>query len=268
MSPTKPYKMPKPLPRNFDDARFLFGSYEDMINMAIQHREDAQYAEFAPWIIPSKHPDTTSAFTVERDFRNTLLVGSPILYVQNDTPYYARLSSVGETSLGIQGAPMTVADELTSVFVGDPTMLVQVDLLIPGLYAVAATTTLLLSQAGRYYSWSGFRARLVAFRIRHATDDSTVQPKINILVDGARVSTNDTTLGIQPSAAAWVWNPDVAIDKTNYIVETDDAIEVEVTAAGGTMDASDLSVALFFAMEKRAFSDILQLTNLHRLLYT
>jgi len=261
MSPQKPFKIRYPL--NFSEARNTFADLDYEINAAIQDREDAEYAEVPPWVIPTHRPTTTSTVTVDPDLQNTLNIGRPVIYIQNDTPYYGRLKTVTTDTWTIQGAPMTVSQDFAEhgFFLGYANSIVQVDLKIPGLYGAVATTTALLSLAGTFQSWGNARARLVAFAARHATNDTTANPKINILVDGARVSTADGNLGIQPLAASWVWNPDVSINTTNYIVETDDPIEIEVTAAGGTGDASDLSVALFIAYEKRAMSDILHLVN-------
>jgi hypothetical protein len=261
MSPTKPFKIRYPL--NFSEARQAFTSLDEEINGAIQTREDAEYAEVPPWVIPTHRPTTTSTVTSDPDLQNTLNIGRPVLYVQSDIPYYGRLKTVTTDTWTIQGAPMTVGTDFAEhgFFLGYSESMVQMDLRLPGLYGAGATTTALLTLAGTFRLWGGSRARLVAFAARHATNDTTVNPKINILVDGARVSTNNGNLGIQPLAASWVWNPDVAIHTTNYIIETDDPIEIEVTAAGGTGDASDLSVVLFICYEKRAMSDILQLVN-------
>jgi len=264
MSPQKPFALRYPL--NFNEARQAFSSLDAEINGAIQTREDMVYAELPPWLIPTKRPTTTSTITTEVDLETTVIPGCPVLYIQGDVPYYGRLKTVSSTTWTIQGPPMTVGtmfagDGIHGFFLGYANSIVQMNLRIPGLYGAGATTTALLTFSGQYLTWSGSRARLVAFKARHATNDATVNPKVNILVDGARVSTNDANLGIQPLVANWVWNPDVAIHATNYVVETDDAIEVEVTAAGGTGDASDLSVTLFIAYEKRAVSDILQLVN-------
>jgi hypothetical protein len=252
---------------NFEEARqFTVQTIQDLINGMIQTREDAEYAEVPPWLIPSHEPTTSSTVTVYLNLINSIIPGRPVLYVQNDIPYYGRLKTVAADTWTIQGAPMILGTKFAQhgFFIGYANSILQIDFHLPGLYGAAATTTGLLSVAGRYYSWEGVRARLVAFAARHVTDDGASNPKINMLVNGNRVSTNNGGLGIQPIAASWVWNPDVAIHTTNYIVETGDPIEIEITAAGGAGNAANLTVSVFIAIEKRAMSDIFQLVNRHQ----
>jgi hypothetical protein len=100
------------------------------------------------------------------------------------------------------------------------------------------------------FRWQGRKAYLVSFLAVHETADATSNPKINVKINAAAVSTNDTNLGIQLSTAGtWVRNPAIAINTSNYDINLDEAIEITCTAAAGTGGASYLTVSLVFVQE-------------------
>ncbi len=76
--------------------------------------------------------------------------------------------------------------------------------------------------------------------------DSTVQPNVTVLINGSAVGTDNANTGLP--VALVVQSTDVGINPLNYRVEYGDVIEL-ATTAGGTGDASDLTVFLTFVSE-------------------
>jgi len=98
--------------------------------------------------------------------------------------------------------------------------------------------------------WSGPKAYLVAFSGVQMTVDTGTEPKINIQINNAAVSTADSNNGIQLSTSGtWVDNSAIAISTTNYDINRGEELEVDCTAAGGTGDAENLTVQCVFVLE-------------------
>lgn len=192
-------------------------------------------------------PASTSTLTMS--VTSPLVVGLPVRYTISSVVYYGIITTVtANTSIAIAGAPM--GGDVTAFAYGRPEMIAQVDIAIPGDYG-AATGDVLASLGKSYFSWRFGKAYLVAFSGVHNTAAGTTNPKVNVKVNAAAVSTNDTNLGIQLSTAGtWVDNSAVAINTSNYDINKGEAVEINCTAAGVATDgAKNLTVSLTFVLE-------------------
>ena len=194
-------------------------------------------------------PASTSTLTMTVDKTGTVKVGMPIRYTISSVVYYGICTAITSNLLTIAGAPM--GGDVTKLEYGLPSSVQVVSLDVGDLYAEATSTTMLYSLMDIKRLWRQGKAYCVTFSAMHKTVAGTTQAKINVLVNGQRVSTNDTNLGIQLSTAGtWVDNSAVAISTTYYDINPGEAIELECTAAGvGTPKGADLTVEAVFVLE-------------------
>jgi len=176
-------------------------------------------------------------------------VGDAIKYVDGRGTYFAVITAVtANTSITIAGAAFDTGSNLTALYVGN-NKVIQLDFFISGTYA-DGTGDLLASDMNTYFKWQGRKAYLVAFSAVHKTADTTTNPKINVKVNAAAVSTNDSNNGVQLSTAGtWVDNSAVAVNTSNYDINRGESVEINCTAAGGTGDAANLTVSCVFVQE-------------------
>jgi hypothetical protein len=78
------------------------------------------------------------------------------------------------------------------------------------------------------------------------TLDSTVQPKINVTINGNAISTDNAGDGIP--VALVLQSTSIGINTAKYRIVNGDVIEI-TTTQGGTGDASDLTAFLTFISE-------------------
>lgn len=209
----------------------------------------------------STTPLSTSQFTVTNtdDFElrdsaglanGTIAKGLPVRFVISGTAYYGIVTDgVQNTSITIAGASIT--GTFSALCVGPFEKVVQ--RVFPMTAAVDYSNTVSvthLATFGRtYFKWRGPRGYLVTYSVVHQVAAATTQPKINVLVAGSRVGTFDSNQGIQPTTAGtWVDNSAVAINTSNYDINNDEALEVEVTAAGTGTAGDYLTVSCTFVL--------------------
>ena len=200
-------------------------------------------------LIASSNYTATPASTSQITMSETELMspGLPLKYTYDGNTYYGRVNAVTtDTNITIQGAPLDTNHDLTALYVGTPEMVVQVNCFVAGTYGDGAGD-LLNADMNAAMTWQLTTAYLVAFGAKHATDDGTANPKINVKVGGNVVSTNDSNNGIQVDDV-WVANPAVAINTTSYVCTRGESLEVACTAAGTDGDAADLSVEAVFVL--------------------
>lgn len=193
-------------------------------------------------------PASTSTLTMSDT--SAVYVGDGIKYTDGRGTYYAIVTAVSaNTSITIAGAAFDTGSDVTALYVGN-NKIIQMDFFDSGTYGDGAND-LLAADMNTYSKWQGRKAYLVSFSAVHKTADTgAAQPKINVKVNAAAVSTNDTNNGVQLSTAGtWVDNSAVAINTSNYDINRGEAIEITCTAAGTNGDASDLTVSLVFVQE-------------------
>ncbi|MCP4645778.1 MAG: hypothetical protein GY851_35360 [bacterium] len=210
-------------------------------------------AEDTDW---NDDPPSTSTITTISDLSTIIKVGTPLKFTlgggaANPGTYYAVVTAMAVNLITIAGAPLETDDgDLTALWIGRPERVAQVDLFIAGTYGDGVDTTLLASDMSSYFKWGGSAAYLVMYECVHLTVDTGAEPKINVRVNGADVSTNDANNGVQLGATAtWVANSAVAINTTNYDIQRGEPLELHCPVAGGTGDAAELTVTCFFVFE-------------------
>jgi len=256
LSPARVVQEPFRIPSaDWEEQRNAWQGLKQRLASITQVIEDAQYAEVPSWHYDTT-PTTSSTITFTKSLSNTILPAVPLLYVQDDIPYYARLKSISGGTWTIQGAPMDTASEIQYLGVGYSTSMVQWDITIPVAYGFVGD--LVTPNTGRILHWNLPKARLVAFSVIHETDATISQPSVNVKVDGNLVSTESGNNGPSVSTSLG-WNSDVAINTTNYVVEPESLIDIACTVAGNDGSAANLTVTLLFAYEKRALTDVFQL---------
>lgn len=190
-------------------------------------------------------PASTSRITMSDTSR--LYIGMPLKYEYDEVAYYGLVSDVSDNAyIDIQGAPLDTGEDITTLYIGSIERAVQVDFFISGTYADGAETELLDADMNTGFTWMMAGARLVAFKVKHKSDDSSSQPYVNMTVNGSLVSTENSGDGPQVSTE-WVYASGVAINTGNYVVNRDAVIEIS-TSAGGAGDAEHLTVEAFFVL--------------------
>jgi hypothetical protein len=201
-------------------------------------------------ISTSKYTSTPAdTDTLTMSDTSDMAVGIPIRYTISGTVYYGQVVSITtDTSIDIVGA--SLSGSVTKLEIGRAHKIVTVPMYISGTYADGTDTDLLANDMTTYIKWRQGKAYLVSFSAVHDTVDSGTEPKVNVQINNAAVSTNDSNNGVQLSTAGtWVDNSAVAISTSNYDINWDEELEVACTAAGGTGDAEDLTVLCTFVLE-------------------
>ena len=189
-------------------------------------------------------PASTSTITTLIDRTAAISIGTPVRYEIAGVVYYGMVMNVTTTTITIAGPPLS--DDIDDLYFGVPEMVIQVDHDIPGAFAAGAEDELIKTIRKSHSVWRGQPAYLV--QIGHIVQalDSGTQPNVTASIGGGVVGTDNTNTGLP---VALVFQPTgVGINPSNYRIEYGDAIEL-ATTAGGTGDASDLTVFLTFVSE-------------------
>jgi hypothetical protein len=160
--------------------------------------------------------------------------------------YFIVTAVVSDTSISVAGPPLG-AVTITAITKPNKTHVVQVDLFMPGNYLVGGTTTTLLARETRtLFQWLRPSAYLCYVAARQAVVDGSTQPDINITLGGSSVLVTDLSL----SGTSWVVADASSgtVVLANYGVSFTEALEVDLTAAAGDLDARDLIVSLGFVL--------------------
>jgi hypothetical protein len=178
-------------------------------------------------------------------------LGDAIKYTDGRGTYFAVVATVTtNTSVAISGAPLDTESNITALYIGN-NKIIKTVYFVGTVYADATNTALLETDMKTFEFWDGRKAYLVDFGVVHEVPDTGTQPKVNILINGSAVSTNDSNNGIQLSGTGGtrVKNSAVSINTSNYDANQDEPIEISCTAAGGTGDAANLTVFCIFVQE-------------------
>lgn len=200
----------------------------------------------------SDTPPSTSTITTVVDLSATIKVGAPLRYKVGANYRIGIVTAVTSDLITVMGEPLTTgAGDLTELYYGAPEMVGTLSMAAAGVYADATDTDLLANHGKGYHKWTLARAHVVGLSAAHQTVDTTAQPKVNLNIGGAAVSTNDSNNGVQLSGTAgtWVDNPAVAINTTNNVLTYGAAITPTCTVAAGTKDAANLTVLVTYVME-------------------
>jgi hypothetical protein len=189
-------------------------------------------------------PASTSTITTLIDRTGAISIGTPVRYEIAGVIYYGLVMNITSTTLTIAGPPLS--DDIDDLYFGVSEMVGQADYVIPGEFAAAAVDKLIKTFQKSHSVWRGKPAYLV--QIGHIVQalDSTDQPEVTASINSGVVGTDNTNTGLP--VALVVQSTGIGINPSNYRIEYGDVIELETTA-GGTGDASDLTVFLTFVSE-------------------
>lgn len=230
------------------DAEAATGTATDkaLVPANLVHSREAHWQELAT----SKYTATPSdTDTLAMSDTTDVAVGVPIRYTISSVVYYGQVvAETGNTSIDIVGA--SLGGDVTKLEVGQAQRIVIVPMYVDSTYGDGAEANLLAVDMTTYIKWRLGKAYCVSFSCIHSGVDTGAEPKINVQINNAAVSSNDTNNGVQLGAAAtWVDNSAVAITTASYDINFDEELEVECTVAGGTGDAEDLTVIATFVLE-------------------
>ena len=188
-------------------------------------------------------PPSTSTLTTTSDLSGTIKAGFGLKYTISAAVYYGMVTGITSDTITIAGAPM--GGDVTALSWCRPGNMQRDVIEISGAWASVANATLLesygLLEDG--IIWRGSPAYLVGiFASVTSQDTGANEPRFNVLIGGAPVSTANTTEGIEPDTAA-VSNV-VATNTTNYAIVFGGAIEFETDGNGTENDSKNLKAEL------------------------
>jgi hypothetical protein len=178
------------------------------------------------------------------DLTSTILVGYGLKYTISSVVYYGVVTAITSNLLTVAGAPL--GGDVTALY-WCSTGVFQLDFFIPGLFADAANTTLIATDAHSKISWR--IAKSYCVRMLHTVridDTGANQPIVNVSINGSALCTSNTNAGLAV-AETWV-STVVDINTSNYDINPTEAIEVITDASGSNDNAVDLTVSLVFVM--------------------
>lgn len=189
-------------------------------------------------------PASTSTITTLIDRTGAISIGTPIRYVISSVAYYGLVMNITSTTLTIAGPPLS--DDIDDLYFGVSEMVVQLDHDIPGAFAASAVDELIKTIRKSHSVWRGQPAYLVQIGHIVQAPDSGTQPNVTASIGGGVVGTDNTNTGLP--VALVVQPTGIGINPSTYRIVYGDAIEL-ATTAGGTGNASDLTVLLTFVSE-------------------
>lgn len=196
-------------------------------------------------------PSSTSVLLMNTDLTSLIVPGMGLQYEIGGISYFGQVHLIASNALTIYGAPL-IGDVTALYLTRQP--LISIKVIVPGSFADSATTTLIKDDiAGMADSpyWNLQAGRVVFCRVGRRLNDSgaSVQPSINILLNGNELLTTPITL---PAAGTDTVTSVTEIDTSNYRIQRGEQWDIKVNAAsGGTPanDAKDLEVDLVIVPE-------------------
>ncbi len=198
--------------------------------------------------LPSFTYVSATSFTVSDTsfYQEALAVGRPVKYKVTGNDYrYAVVTSYSSGTVTVAGVDLTSGDDV--MMYGHTSNVVPVQFGIPGSFADAPNTTLLLTDTLTKYMWPLGDAYCVKLSTTVVQDDSGVnQPRVNMRLNGSVVSSDNSDNGPEVSES---WNHTTNdIKSNNYMISNGESIEVSTDANGTNNDASDLSIVGLFIL--------------------
>lgn len=230
-------------------AEILTGT-DDYKYVTAKAINDAQIQRwtYVPTASYTATPASTSTITTGVDLTSLVKDGSPIRYTIGGVVYYGQVTAVTSVLITIRGAPLS--GDITKLEIGTSRLIEQVQLFVGSAYGDATNTDLMYTDMKTKIPWCIGKAYCVYFSAMQAGVDTGTEPKVNLLINGQRVSTNDSNLGIQlTTAGTIVDNSAVAINTTNYDINRGELITAECSAAGQSGDAENLTITAIFVKE-------------------
>lgn len=195
-------------------------------------------------------PASSSTVTMLADRTAIIRPGMALRYSIGGTVYYGICTAITADLMTVAGAPLS--GDVTSIdYSIFPGMVEIIQLMIPGYWADAADTSLILNDLVQPFIWGGPPAALVTIQARTRSTDTggSTYPRINARIGATttdRICTSNSTAGLEIAASTTWYTSVVDIDPTQYMVNTGDTIELTTDANGGNDNASDMVVVLKF----------------------
>ncbi len=191
-------------------------------------------------------PASTSSITMSDT--EGMAVGLPVRYRLDDgSLLYGVITGVTPDALiSIAGPPLGA--DISRLDLGLPDQIEQMTFYVPAFFATV-NTNILLTSAGLFVRWNNAPAFVVAFAIRQRTPDGTSQPRVNVMLGGAAVSTLNGGDGPDLGIGSWADNGAVAVDVPNYALGNKEDIDLKLTKTGGNEASTDLAVGIIVVYE-------------------
>lgn len=196
-------------------------------------------------------PSSTSVLLMSDT--SAMKVGVPIRYSDSSGTFYAQVTAISaNVSITIRGAPFDTGDDVITLAVGLPEMMLWVIIDVAGNYADAADTDLNDGNDGKKMFWEGPRAYCMGFDMLHSlADTGAAQPRANLRLGGESVSVSSTGSSAGPllSTAQTVVSTVVDINTANYQIDRGDKITCTTDGLGSNDNAEGLEMHAVFVME-------------------
>jgi hypothetical protein len=189
-------------------------------------------------------PLSNCSITMKVDRASVIKTGTPIKILTSDGVRYGIITEIGSTYIVFAGAPLS--GTIYSVWLGNPDMVCQLDLIVPGVFG-NATGPILWSKANTSFLWKVGPAYLVSWSSRVKTMDSVAQPFVTPTIDGYGIDTRSAGGGIQVNSS-WQHSSGDA-HTSHYRIEFGDPVDIYVNTAGGAGNATHLTMSLTFVLE-------------------
>lgn len=188
---------------------------------------------------------------------------SPMRYEYGGTSYYGIViaRSMDDNGLAISrhlavaGAPMYTDEDITGLWYGTPEMLVELRLVVAGVYG-SSTTDQVLDQRGKHnLLWCLPDAYLATFSMMHTSAGTATTPRLNVNRYDTSWAVVSKTVGGNgivpprgvPGTTDWAENPLGTIDAVQYCFSPGNWLELKCTVTH--VSAANLTAMLTFVLE-------------------
>ena len=183
------------------------------------------------------------------DKTSVISIGTPIKIIDGyNTIHRCSISAITSGLMTIKGTTLPTNDGyIFQIYYGQSNKACQMNLFIPGVFSTTASSTLLQSVAKQLVTWELAPATLSYFRVSENQNCATTHPKVNLVLDGYKISTTNSGNGLTVTTANTWYSTTTDIDPAHVVVNTGSTIEVSTTLAdtSGTLDM-DLSLEAVF----------------------
>lgn len=198
-------------------------------------------------------PASTSTVTMGTDYTSTLYPGAAIRFKVGLDYRYALVSAITASLLTIAGEPLPSSPTTISDLSYSTSQPVQFDVVVPGYWATAAETSMLLNEVLLPLAWQGPPAKIVQLFGRSRTvDTGTNKERLNVRRGDTTtdyVCTSNSGQGIEMTVAATRYSTGVDIDPAKNTVSRGDRIELKAAGNGSNKDSSDLHATIIFVVK-------------------
>lgn len=223
------------------------------VDASVINTDIAKSGEYFQEVLTSKYAAQPSAVDkITMTDTSDFYVGRAVKYTYGSVAYYGIVRTVSlDQFIEIAGATLDTSVIITKLEYGHRDAVIQMPFFVGGTFGDGTDTSLLANDMNAYVRWKGPESCLVQFEAAQKTiDTGSVQPKVNVFIDGSVVGTENTNAGPEliNSAGTWKESSPVAISLANYTISFNESIEVGVTV-GTNQTSEDLSGNLVFVIK-------------------